>query len=230
MLDSWQLICESSPWRTVSVCSVLPSRKSLSDLWSDQRLEMSGVLPLLPRPLSPCNLESTCPSCRRPSISPRLLGCLHSVCTPCLNKVRSSSLLPTFLPWCKQNISPVGRAVWNNHLPRNIFPFPRHKLSEKHLFIATSKNFTEILSSNHPVFFAVILLLFIDLSWHGGHNEHSLCPVIVKILQRKIFRQIFVFRIYWFPFFNISIIYQIRILINHRSPRLMTGWGCNTSM
>ena len=49
---------------------------------------MSGVLPLLPRAWT---LEtSSCPSCRRPPTSPRLLSCLHSICTPCLNKVSLS--------------------------------------------------------------------------------------------------------------------------------------------
>ena len=87
---------------TVSLCTVLTSLQEkvqsvgAESQWSE--VEMSGVLPLVPRPLSPCSLlETTCPSCRRPSVSPRLLGCLHTVCTPCLNKVRSS--LPSLLCW-----------------------------------------------------------------------------------------------------------------------------------
>jgi len=50
---------------------------------------MSGVLPLIPRPMSPWRLENLCPCCRRHAETPRLLSCLHSVCTPCLNKVET---------------------------------------------------------------------------------------------------------------------------------------------
>eukprot|EP00092_Neocalanus_flemingeri_P008499 GFUD01009156.1.p1 GENE.GFUD01009156.1~~GFUD01009156.1.p1 ORF type:complete len:451 (+),score=101.13 GFUD01009156.1:407-1759(+) len=50
---------------------------------------MSGALPLLPRPMSPWSQGQNCPCCRKPAESPRLLGCLHSVCSPCLNKVEN---------------------------------------------------------------------------------------------------------------------------------------------
>jgi len=50
---------------------------------------MSGAIPLLSRPLSPWAQDQHCPCCRKPAESPRLLGCLHSVCTPCLNKVEN---------------------------------------------------------------------------------------------------------------------------------------------
>ena len=62
---------------------------------------MSGVLPLVPG--SPWLLDNLCPCCRRPADTPRLLGCLHSVCSPCLNKVNNSQQ-PLY---CKLTISTV---------------------------------------------------------------------------------------------------------------------------
>ena len=54
---------------------------------------MSGSIPLLPRPMSGWQQDQNCPCCRKVAVSPRLLGCLHSVCTPCMNKVRLKLLL-----------------------------------------------------------------------------------------------------------------------------------------
>jgi len=50
---------------------------------------MSGAIPLVPRPLSPWKQDQKCPCCGKWLESPRLLGCLHLVCTPCLNKVEN---------------------------------------------------------------------------------------------------------------------------------------------
>jgi len=51
------------------------------------REKMSGSIETARRPLTPSHLEGVCPCCRRKQERPRLLGCLHTVCTPCLNQV-----------------------------------------------------------------------------------------------------------------------------------------------
>jgi len=50
---------------------------------------MSGSIEAARRPLTPLHSEGVCPCCRRKQDRPRLLGCLHTVCTPCLNQVEA---------------------------------------------------------------------------------------------------------------------------------------------
>ena len=151
---------------------------------------MSGALPLLSRPLSSGKQDQTCPCCKKHSENPRLLGCLHSVCTPCLNKVGRLHYMWTPCIYSEVDNTVCGNLVFKRWLTTFYLyaiiarSHSKHVLSGLH-FLKVSVNYTRRAFDsvrNFKICVMVIIVIVIVVVIVTGGKQSQILILLYDII------------------------------------------------